>query len=140
MFQKLPHFSDLGILLVRLMVAVVFIDSGWNDLIDPVNRSVSIGMSQHFTVSLGVAEIAGGVAVAAGILTQLAAMGLIVVSCGAIEKKIFTWHTGFWGGTSYGWHYDLLFIVMNLLIIFTDGGLYTVKNVMPIPPKWRRLL
>jgi putative oxidoreductase len=139
-FQKLTRFSDLGILLVRLMVAVVFIDSGWNDLLDPVHRSVSIGMSQHFTVFLGVAEIAGGLGVAAGLLTQLAALGLVIVSCGAIEKKIFVWHTGFWGGKSYGWHYDLLFIVMNLLILFTDGGRYTVKNAMQVPPKWERLL
>jgi len=53
MFQKLTRFSDLGILLVRLMVAVVFIDSGWKDLLDLVHRSVSIGMSQHFTVFSG---------------------------------------------------------------------------------------
>jgi len=67
-------------------------------------------------------------------------MGLIVVSCGALEKKIFAWHTGFWGGKSYGWHYDMLFLVMNLLIVFTDGGRYTLKNAVPLPPKWKRLL
>jgi putative oxidoreductase len=139
-FQKLTRFSDLGILLVRLMVAIVFIDSGWNDLANPVHRSLSIGMSQQFTVFLGVAEMAGGVGVAAGLLTQLAAMGLIVVSGGAIEKKIFAWHTGFWGGKSYGWHYDLLFVVMNLLIIVTDGGRYTLKNAIHLPPKLKRLL
>jgi len=31
------------------------------------------------------------------------------------------WHTGFWGEKASGWHYDLVFVVMNLVILFTDG-------------------
>jgi putative oxidoreductase len=46
---------------------------------------------------LGVAELEGGLGVAVGALTRLAALGLIVVMLGAIRKKIFVWHTGFWG-------------------------------------------
>jgi putative oxidoreductase len=45
---------------------------------------------------------------------------------GAIEKKIFSWHIGFWGQTTYGWHYDLMFILINLVIAFTDGGHYVL--------------
>jgi putative oxidoreductase len=41
---------------------------------------------------------------------------------GAIQKKIFVWHIGFWGEKTYGWHYDLMLVVMNLVIVFTDGG------------------
>ena len=41
---------------------------------------------------------------------------------GAIEKKIFVWHTGFWGGKTYGWHYELMLVMMNLVILFTNGG------------------
>ena len=29
---------------------------------------------------------------------------------------------GFWGEKSMGWHYDLLFITMNLVIFTTGGG------------------
>jgi putative oxidoreductase len=32
------------------------------------------------------------------------------------------WHTGFWGKGSQGWHYDLMFVVMNLVVIATGGG------------------
>jgi putative oxidoreductase len=52
----------------------------------------------------------------------LAACGLILIMLGAIQKKIFVWHTGFWGEKSYGWHYDLMFVVMNLVIMFSGGG------------------
>src|SRR5256712_13060868 len=29
---------------------------------------------------------------------------------------------GIWGGRSYGWHYDLMLAVMNLVIVVTGGG------------------
>jgi putative oxidoreductase len=45
---------------------------------------------------------------------------------GAIGKKIFSWHTGFWGEKASGWHYDLTFVLMNLVILFTNGGAYVL--------------
>jgi len=126
MFPALSRFTDLGILLLRLMIGVVFVTSGYSHLKDPEARSKSIGMSKGFTVFLGMAEVAGGLGVAAGVLPQIAAFGLILVMLGAIQKKIFVWHTGFWGEKSSGWHYDLIFVLMNLLIAFTDGGSYVL--------------
>ena len=122
MFPQLAQFTDLGLLLLRLMVASVFVTSGWSHVTKSEERSKSIGMSPGFTVFLGIAEIAGSLGVAFGVFTQLAAIGLILVMLGAIQKKIFVWHTGFWGDKTYGWHYDLMFVVMNLVILFTNGG------------------
>src|SRR5437763_4352971 len=42
-------------------------------------------------------EVAGSFGVIFGVLTQLAATGLILLMLGAIQKKIFVWRTGFWG-------------------------------------------
>lgn len=122
MFPQLAGFADFGFLLLRLMVGVVFITSGWNHLKDPATRSKSIGMSKNFTIFLGGAEVAGGLGVMFGVLTRLAALGLILIMLGAIQKKIFVWHTGFWGEKNSGWHYDLMLVVMNLVILFTGGG------------------
>jgi putative oxidoreductase len=121
-FPQLTRFTDLGLLLLRLMVAIVFFGSGWGHLKDPVGRAQSIGMSKGFTIFLGIAEVLGALGVLFGVLTQLAAIGLILLMLGAIQKKIFVWHTGFWGEKASGWHYDLLFVVMNLVILFTGGG------------------
>lgn len=109
------------------MVGAVFASSGWGHLRDPEGRSKSIGMSKGFTAFLGAAELAGALGVIFGVLTQLAAAGLILVMLGAIQKKMFLWKTGFWGknGTD-GWHYDLMLLVMNLVIIFTNGGKYVL--------------
>jgi putative oxidoreductase len=124
--QWLYGFSDIALLLMRLLVGVVFISSGWRHIQDPVERGKSIGMSPAFTRFLGLAELAGGLGVAIGILTQLAALGLILIMFGAIQRKIFVWKTGFWGKHSDGWHYDLLFVLMCLVIATTGGGRYVL--------------
>jgi putative oxidoreductase len=122
MFLLPTVFTDAALLLMRLMIAVVFFSGGWKHAQDPAGRSKSIGMSRGFTLFLGLAEIAGSLGVAFGVLTQVAAAGLILVMLGAIQKKIFVWHTSFWGKDGYGWHYDLIFVVMNLVVIATGGG------------------
>ena len=121
-FPGLLRFGDVGLLLLRVVVAVVFLDSGWNHLRSPAERSKSIGASTGFTVFLGSAEVLGSLGVALGVLIQLAAIGLILIMLGAIQKKIFVWKIGFWGGRAYGWHYDLMLLVMNLVILLTGGG------------------
>jgi len=125
-FPALAQFADLALLLMRLLVAVVFISSGWSHAKDPVGRAKGIGLSPGFTRFLGIAELAGGLGVAFGVLPQLAAAGLILVMLGAIQRKIFVWHTGFWGKSSDGWHYDLLFVAMCLVIVTTGGGRYVL--------------
>jgi putative oxidoreductase len=114
-------YTDWSLLLLRLVVALVFGTSGFSHLKSPKERAASIGMSVPFTVFLGSAELAGAIALVAGILTQWAALGLIAVMLGAIYKKIVEWKTGFWGEKASGWHYEVLFIAM-LLVIFTTGG------------------
>lgn len=126
MFPQLARFTDLTLLLLRLTVALVFITSGYTHLKDPGARSKSIEMSKGFTIFLGIAEVAGGLGVAFGVLTQLAALGLILIMLGAIQKKIARWHTGFWGEKASGWHYELLFVLMNLVIATTNGGDYVL--------------
>ena len=123
MFPQLAPFTDVSLLLLRVMVGMVFITSGWDHLKEPGARSKDIGMSKGFTIFLGTAEVAGGLAVALGVLTQLAASGLILVMLGATQKKIFVWRTGFWGesGTN-GWSYDTMLVVMNLVLVTTGGG------------------
>jgi putative oxidoreductase len=124
-FPQLARFEDISLLLVRLLVGAIFASSGWSHVKDPEGRSKSIGMSRGFTAFLGAAELAGALGVIFGVLTQLAAAGLILIMIGAIQKKISVWKTGFWGkhGTD-GWHYDLMLVVMNMVILATNGGRY----------------
>jgi putative oxidoreductase len=122
LWPVLSDYADWALLAMRLVVALVFFQSGWSHVTRTAERAESIGLSRTFTLFLGVAEIAGALGVAFGVLIQAAAIGLILVMLGAIQKKIFVWKTGFWGEKSPGWHYELLFIVMNLVIVTTAGG------------------
>ncbi len=90
-FPQLAQFTDIALLLLRFMVGIVFVTSGYNHLKDPATRSKDIGMSKSVTIFLGAAEFAGGLGVISGVLAQLAAIGLILVMLGAIQKKIFVW-------------------------------------------------
>ena len=122
-FPQLAQFTDVALLLLRVMVGIVFITSGWKHFQDPEARSKDIGMSKGFTIFLGAAELAGGLGLIFGFLTQLAAIGLTLIMLGAIWKKIFVWQTGFWGksGTN-GWSYDTMLLVMNVVIMTSGGG------------------
>lgn len=123
-----PLFVDISLFLLRLMVGLVFVTSGYSHLKDPEARSKSIGMSKSFTIFLGIGEVAGALAVAFGVLIQIAAFGLILIMLGAVQKKIFAWHTGFWGEKNSGWSYEIMLIVMNLVIASTGGGAYLLMR------------
>ena len=86
-------------------------------------------MSKSFIRFLVAAELAGSLGVIVGVLPQLAAIGLILLMLGAIQKKMFVWHTGFWGKQGYGWHYDLMCVVMCLAIASTGGGTYALQQL-----------
>jgi putative oxidoreductase len=121
-FPQLLQFSDVALLCLRLLVAVVFFESGRRHASDPVGRAASIGLSPGTTRMLGWAEMAASLGVALGVFAQVGALVLMLVMLGAIQKKLFVWHIGFWGENTYGWHYDLLFLVSNLVILTTGGG------------------
>ncbi|HET7240833.1 MAG TPA: DoxX family protein [Gemmatimonadales bacterium] len=118
--------ADLALLFMRLLVGAVFATSGWSHTKDPVARGKSIGQSPGFTRFLGIAELAGGLGVAAGVLPRCAALGLVLIMLGAIQKKIFVWKTGFWGAHNDGWHYEMLFIAMCLVIATTGPGRFAL--------------
>jgi putative oxidoreductase len=126
-FPQLAQLTDVALLLLRIMIGTVFVTSGWTHLREPGARSKDIGMSKGFTIFLGAAEVAGALGVVSGVLTQLAALSLILLMLGAIQKKIFVWRTGFWGesGTN-GWSYDTMLVIMNLMIATTGGGNFSL--------------
>jgi putative oxidoreductase len=122
----LEFLTDYGLLFLRIMVGLIFIDSGYDDLKDPDARAKSIGMPKGFILFLAIAELAGGAGVILGILHQLAAIGLILIMLGAIQKKLFVWKTGFWGKDGPGWYYELTIVAMLCVVLFTDGGRFVI--------------
>ena len=121
-FPSLLSLEDASLFILRLVVAIVFGASGYFHLRDPAGRAKSIELSPTATLGLGAAEALGSIGLVTGILIQPAALGLILVGLGAIQKKALKWKTGFWGEKASGWHYDLMLVAMNLVILATAGG------------------
>jgi hypothetical protein len=57
-----------------------------------------------------------------GVITCPKCEGSGPINVHAIQKKLFVWHTGFWGesGTN-GWSYETMLVVMNLVILTYHG-------------------
>jgi putative oxidoreductase len=113
---------DIAALALRLVVAAEFMASGVASLKDPDGRAKENGVSVPFMIFIGVAETAGSLGLIAGVLARLAAAGLIAIMAGAIYKKIFDWHIGFWGKDKLGWHYELLLVTINFAIAVAGPG------------------
>jgi putative oxidoreductase len=126
-FPALLGFGDAALFLLRLVVALVFGSSGWYHLMDPVGRGKSVELPPGATRALGAAEVLGSLGLVTGVLAQPAAIGLILVGLGAIQKKVFVWKTGIWGNGTNGWHYDLMLLAMNLVIVATGGGRWVIR-------------
>ncbi len=128
MILHLSGFTDLALLLLRIMLGIIFAASGVNDLKDPSGRGQSLGLGRNATLFIGVAELVGAIGIVLGVLPGFAAIGLILILLGAIQKKAFVWKTGFWGKDNLGWNYDLIFVVALLVILVTNGGNYVLLN------------
>lgn len=123
MIIDLSPLSDVALLALRIIVAIIFFSSGKSHAMQSAERAESIGMSPGTTRFLGIVELTGALSVAAGIYIQLGAALLIGVMLGAIYKKTMVWDTGFYSEEGFGWHYDLLLLCANLVFLATGGSL-----------------
>jgi len=125
-FPAFLALGDFSLFVLRMVVALVFGASGYYTLRDPVGRGKSFDLPPAAARGLGAAEVLGSAGLVTGVLVQPAALGLILIGLGAIQKKVFQWKTGIWGDKNSGWHYDLMFLSMNLVILATAGGRWVI--------------
>ncbi len=150
---SLPIRMNLASLVLRLSLAVIFLYHGLDKIItsnagaDWVNQmylrmpempsSKAEGqravppqaptsltyMGTELAVAWG--EFLGGLALAAGLLTRLAALGLIVIQAGAVILVTAPHRFALRGG-GYEYEYNLALIVMCLVLIFLGAGKWSV--------------
>lgn len=126
MVFDIPSFFDYALLGLRIIVAIVFFSSGLKHVSKPQERAESIGLSPASTTVLGVVELIGAFSVALGIYIQIGAILLSIVMLGAIYKKIVVWKKGFYSKEGFGWHYDMLLLMANLVFLATGGNLVLI--------------
>jgi uncharacterized membrane protein YphA (DoxX/SURF4 family) len=120
---------DIAILGLRIAIAVVFISSGWRNLTDTRQRSVSLGLPPFVTAFLGTVYLISSVSLILGIYIQIVSAILIIPMIVGLYKKFFIWKPGIWGDHKYdGWHYNVLFIFCLLLFIADSGRFVLLPN------------
>ncbi len=129
--RDLSQYRNHALLLLRCVVAAIFLYHGtqkwqfWSMAPD--------GMSQNMLFImrlLSVAEPLAGIALILGLLTQVAAAGLIVVMISAMWMKIS-------GKQPFGkWEIDLLLFAANIALIVLGPGAFSLDVRTPPKRHW----
>jgi putative oxidoreductase len=114
-------WSDLGLLLLRLALAWIFIYHGAKKL---------DGKMGSFMLFIGICETLGGIAMLLGFLTEFAGIGLAIIMLGAIYTKMTKWSTPFTSMTATGWEFDMLLFAVALAFAFLGAGHYSLDAVL----------
>lgn len=126
MFKKLhscPKNVELGLFLIRLGLALVFIIHGWAKLTNmdaTVGFFASLGLAAFFAYVVALIEFLGGIALLVGYYTQVAGWLLAVVMFFAII--LVKGKAGFVGG----YEFDLLLLLSSLGMAFIGSGKYSL--------------
>lgn len=124
LLNSLTTYSDWGLLGLRLTVGVIFFVHGkakwamWKTQPSAQMPAQMLGVMKV----LSIIEPLAGLALIAGLWTQVAAAGLALIMLGALYFKIKVWKSPFTSQTSTGWEFDLVLLAANLAILTTGPG------------------
>jgi putative oxidoreductase len=131
---------DVGLLVLRLVLGVIFIGHGAQKLFGSFGgphisgfakmlEQLGVRPARPMAILAGLAEFVGGILMMLGFLTPLAAVALIVVMIVAI----LTVHlrNGFFK-TNGGYEFNLALAGMALVLLIAGAGGYSIDSVLSI--------
>ncbi len=130
-FLSLHHFSDVALLVLRIGLGAVFLSHGlgkrrlWS--MQP-SAQMPAGMLRNLRI-LSIAEPAGGLGLLVGFLTQLAALGLVIVMLGALQFLITKVHRKFTGDNA-GWEFEFMLLIVALALAILGGGKFALDRLI----------
>lgn len=122
MFEQLVQYSDIGLLILRLAVAIIFAYHALPKLKNAKGMAQMVSMPAGMVFMLGVIEFLSSVGLVLGIYTQLAALLLAIVMIGAIYFKTAKWRVPFAAMDKTGWEFDFILLAANVAILLSGGG------------------
>lgn len=130
--------ASLGLLIVRLLVGLTFAAHGTQKLFGWFGGggiagtggffdSLGIKPGKPMAILAGLGEFGSGLLFAAGLLTPLAAEGIVFVMIVAIATV--SGRNGYWI-TSNGWEYSAVLIVVAICVALTGPGAYALDALL----------
>jgi putative oxidoreductase len=118
----LDRLQPLALLVLRLVLGAVLIAHGYPKIFGGMSHQVQmvrgLGIPGWLAYFSATAEFFGGIAVIIGLLTRLAALGIVINMSVAIAKV--HWKNGFTGNGNY--QFPLALAAMAFLLIFYGAG------------------
>lgn len=93
--NSLIQYNDIGLLVLRLAVALMFIYHSLPKLMKPKMVAKMLGAPGTVVLVMGLVELVAGLALAVGYQMQLAALVLGIFMVGAIGMKMMMWKVPF---------------------------------------------
>ena len=119
--------EDIGLLLLRLAIGVIFIYHGWPKIKNSKQMQIGLPGGAKSVLLLGLVEFLSGFGLIFGVYVEVAAILLSLVMAGAIYKKIVSWRVPFSAHDKMGWEFDLILLAANLTIFLAGSGTITVQ-------------
>jgi putative oxidoreductase len=138
--RRWPLTGDLGLLVLRLALGAVFFGHGMQKLFGVFGGPGLSGFAGYLTAQgyrhvgllagvTAVTELLGGTLVLLGLLTPLAAAGLLGVMISAIWQS---WDGGFFLGPGGGIEYEFTLAGLAAGLVLTGGGRLAVDRALPL--------
>ena len=126
-------FGALALLFVRLVMGFAFVLHGWPKIQNPMGWMTAMGGSSvpSFLQALAaLAEFGGGIGLILGLLTPIAAFGLVCQMIGALLLVHLPQSQPFvsQGGPSY--ELPLVYLVMAILLIALGPGKWSIDALL----------
>ena len=122
MFEQLMQYNDIGLFIIRLALASIFIYHALPKFKNAKGMAQGIGTSDNMVIILGLVEFIASVGLILGFYVQLSALLLAIVMVGAIWLKTTKWKVPFAAMDKTGWEFDLILLSANIVILFGGGG------------------
>ena len=123
-FPQLLQYSDVGLLVLRLAIASIFLLHASMKLKNSNGMASAMGMEGKgmMVFGLGVVEVASAISLAIGFYTQFAALVIAIIMIGAIAMKKMKWSVPFAAMDKTGWEFDLVLLAAAIAVLLTGGG------------------
>lgn len=127
MFEQLTQYNNVGFLILRLAIAIIFIYHAMPKLKNAKGMAAMVGMPAGMVFMLGSVELLASLGLALGVYTQIAALLLSIVMVGAILMKMMKWGVPFGAMDKTGWEFDLILLAANILLLVNGGGVIGIQ-------------